>query len=132
MARVVSKRHRSRAVKPLRWRKEPREKKLLPSWLPYLTAISLILMLCLTINYRAYSELAKETREYEELNKKIQNATSENLSMQEEIHYLKTDPTTIEREARKYGLSRKKEKVSRAGETGKAEKSASRQLPTQN
>lgn len=124
MGRAVSKRHRSRAVKPLRWRKEPRAKKLMPSWLPYVTAISLILMLCLTINHRAYSELAKETREFEELNKKIQNATSENLSMQEEIHYLKTDPITIEREARKYGLSRKKEKVSQAGETDKAEKSA--------
>ncbi len=95
----------------------------MPSWLPYVTAISLILMLCLTINYRAYSELVKETREFEQLNQKIQKATSENLSMQEEIHYLKTDPKTIEREARRYGLAPKKEKVSRAGETDNAEKS---------
>jgi septal ring factor EnvC (AmiA/AmiB activator) len=153
MARVAPKR-RSRAVKPVKWRKEKR-KKIIPTWLPVLTALLLTGMLALTINYRAYSELTKETKEFEELNDRVQQATTENLSLQEEIFYLKTDPKTIEREAHKYGLARpkvqepiikekpverevkktepaqtKKEKVSKAGETDKAEKSANRQSPT--
>ncbi|MGH9946670.1 MAG: FtsB family cell division protein [Pyrinomonadaceae bacterium] len=154
MAKVVSKRPRPKAAKPLRWRKE-KKKRIVPTWVPVTAALSLVTMLVLTINYRAYSELSKETNTFEELNKKVEQATSENLSMQEEIHYLKTDPKTIEREARKFGLARpnvldtilkekplerevtkstpvqsKKEKVSQAGESDKAEKSASRQLPT--
>jgi cell division protein FtsL len=87
-------------------------------------------MLVLTVNYRAYSEFRRETQTFEELNNKIQQATTENLSMQEEIYYLKSDPKTIEREARKYGLARSKEQVSRAGETDKAEKSAKPANPT--
>ncbi|MFL6468523.1 MAG: FtsB family cell division protein [Pyrinomonadaceae bacterium] len=130
MSKVVVKRSRARVVnKPLRWRKEPR-KRVLPSWMPVAAAITLVLMLVLTINYRAYTDLKKESRVFDELNGKVQQATTENLSMQEEIYYLKSDPKTIEREARKYGLARPKEQVSRAGETDKAEQSASRQLPT--
>lgn len=87
-------------------------------------------MLVLTVNYRAFSELKKESKVFEELNDKVQQATTENLSMQEEIYYLKSDPKTIEREARKYGLARPEEQVSRADEADKAEKSVSRQLPT--
>ena len=130
MSKVVAKRRRARVVnKPLRWRKEPRPS-VLPKWVPTAAAFTLVFMLVLTVNYMAYSELTKEAKVFEELNNKIQQATTENLSMQEEIYYLKSDPKTIEREARKYGLARPKEQVSRAGETGDAEKSASRQIPT--
>lgn len=130
MSKVVAKRRRAREVnKPLRWRKEPR-KRILPRWVPTAAALTLVFMLVLTVNYRAYSELTKESKVFEELNDKVQQATTENLSMQEEIYYLKSDPKTIEREARKYGLARPKEQVSRAGETDNAEKSASRQTPT--
>lgn len=115
--------------KPLRWRKEPR-KKVLPSWVPIASAVTLVLMLVLTVNYRAFSELRKESQVFEELNNKVQQATTDNLSMQEEIYYLKSDPKTIEREARKYGLARQEEKVSRAGDTDKAEKSAKPAIPT--
>ena len=156
MAKVVSKRPRPRATKakPLRWRKE-KPKRVVPKWLPVLTAFMLTGMLVLTINYRAYSELTSEKREFQELNDRVQQATTENLSLQEDIFYLKTDPRTIERDARKYSpappqkkeehadqkpLEReakksepaqtKKEKVSKAGETDKAEKSVNRQPPT--
>ena len=115
--------------KPLRWRKEPRTSNL-PSWIPIASAVTLVLMLVLTVNYRAYSEFRLETQTFEELNNKIQQATTENLSMQEEIYYLRSDPKTIEREARKYGLARSKEQVSRAGDTDKAEKSAQPAIPT--
>lgn len=59
--------------------------------------------------------------------------TDENLGLQEEIYYLKNDPDTIEREAKRYGLVRPQKKlqqVSRAGELDKAEESTNRQTPT--
>jgi hypothetical protein len=111
-------------------------------------------MLVLTINYRAYSELTSEKEEFQELNEKVQRATTENLSVQEEIYYLKTDPQSTEHETRKVepapaekersanqkpserdpkksgATQTNKEKVSKAGETDKAEKSANRQPPT--
>jgi len=74
--------------------------------------IILTLMLCLTINYRAFSELNKESTENLELEQKIQSVTTNNLLLQEQIHYLKNDPKTVEREVRKFGLRRPKEKVS--------------------
>ena len=128
MSKVAAKRRRV-VNKPLRWRKEPR-KRVLPPWLPVAASVTLVLMLVLTVNYRAFSELKKESKVFEELSDKVQQATTDNLSMQEEIYYLKSDPKTIEREARKYGLARPKEQVSRADEADKAEKSVSRQLPT--
>jgi hypothetical protein len=157
MAKVVSKRPRRRAAKakPLRWRKE-KPNRVLPKWLPVLTALMLTGMLVLTINYRAHSELTSEKKEFYELNEKVQQATTENLLLQEEIFYLKTDPRSVERDASKYSPApqskneqptdqkprereskkiestptKNKEKVSKAGETDKAEKSANRQPPT--
>src|SRR5688572_23357093 len=101
MAKVVSKRPRARTAraKPLKWRKE-KPKRVVPKWLPVLTALLLTGMLVLTINYRAFSELTSERREFLELNEKVQEATTENLSLQEEIYYLKTDPKPTERETR--------------------------------
>src|SRR4029434_9129239 len=103
-----------------------------------------------------HSEFASEKKEFQDLNEKVQQGTTENLSLQEEIFYLKTDPKTVERDARKYSPApqakkerptdqeplereakkaeptpnKNKEKVSKAGETDKAEKSANRQPPT--
>lgn len=73
-------------------------------WWAFTIPIALTFMLCLTINFRAYSELSIETTENSALETRIQSVTSENLSLQEEIHYLKNDAGTVEREARKFGL----------------------------
>lgn len=67
-------------------------------------------MLCLTINYRAFTELRGEVNENRGLTDQIQNLTDENLALQDEIHNLKTDPKTIEREAKKIGFARSTEK----------------------
>ncbi len=64
-------------------------------------------MLCLTINFRAYTDLSRETRQNEDLNTQIETLTSENLNLQEEIYYLQNDSKVIEREARKFGFKRK-------------------------
>ena len=82
-------------------------------WVAIGIALGLTIMVCLTINFRAFSVLGTETAENATLNNRIQAVTSENLNLQEEIHYLKNDSSTIEREAKKFGLTRpKKEKVS--------------------
>ncbi|MCC7308039.1 MAG: hypothetical protein IT173_10765 [Acidobacteria bacterium] len=46
------------------------------------------------------------------LEQRIQAVTGNNLSLQEQIHYLKNDPDTVAREVRKFGLRRSNEKVS--------------------
>lgn len=81
-----------------------------PRWLSFALIASMTLMLCLTINYRAFTELHGEMIENKTLGDQIQNLTDENLALQDEIHDLKTDPKTIEREARKLGLARSTEK----------------------
>ncbi len=81
-------------------------------WLAIGVVVSLTVMLILTVNFRAFTVLNTEAAEASVLNNKIQAVTSENLTIQEEIHYLKNDSDTIEREAKKFGLSRpKKEKI---------------------
>lgn len=67
-------------------------------------------MLCLTINFRAFSELRQESNENQQLNSQIQTLTTDNLALQEEIYYLKNDSQAIEREARKFGLKPREEK----------------------
>lgn len=76
------------------------------------TAATLTLMLGVTINYRAFADLNKETAEKERLEKRIEAVTTENLGLQEQIHFLKHDPNTVEREVKKFGLRRPKQKVS--------------------
>lgn len=67
---------------------------------------SITFMLCLTINWRAYSEMNREIDENRTLSWQIETLTDENLALQEEIHYLKSDSDTIKREARKMGLKK--------------------------
>lgn len=98
-----------------------------PRWAPYAAAITLSVLIVLTMNFRAFTEYASESDRHDELNKRIEELTDENLQLQEEIHYLKTDPKTVEREARKFGLRPKPEdKVSESGKIDNAEKSTSR------
>jgi len=66
---------------------------------------SIAFMLCLTVNYRAFSEMSREVDENQNLSWQIENLTDENLALQEEIHDLKTDSATIRRAARGMSLS---------------------------
>lgn len=63
-------------------------------------------MLCLAINMRAYSEMSSEAVQNEQLSTEVEKLTGENLQLQEEIHNLKNDSETIEREARKIGMGK--------------------------
>ena len=82
-----------------------------PKWWTYGIAAILTLMLCLTINYSAFSELNAESHENQKLEQQINNITTDNLALQEQIHYLKNDPQTVEREVKKFGLKRPNQKV---------------------
>lgn len=68
-------------------------------------------MLCVSINFRAFTEASQETDQNAVLSGQIQNLMDENLALQEEIHALKTDPAVIGREARRIGVSIQAEKV---------------------
>lgn len=68
-------------------------------------------MLCLAINFRALSEMKAEAEQNNQLSTDVDKLSGENLSLQEEIHNLKNDSPTIEREARKIGMSRPNEKI---------------------
>ena len=77
-----------------------------PQWMVFAVVASMTLMLCMAINLRAYSIMSNEAQQNERLNTEVERLTNENLLIQEEIHNLKTDSRSIEREARKIGLSR--------------------------
>ena len=61
-------------------------------------------MLCVSINFRAFSEMREEIDQNTQLTGHIQNLMDENLALQEEIHTLKTDPRIIQREAKRIGI----------------------------
>jgi cell division protein FtsB len=82
-----------------------------PQWFIFTVTVSLTFMLCLAINFRAFSDLRGETAEFKQLNTEIKTLTTGNMVLQEEIQNLKSDPRTIEREARKIGMSRPNEKI---------------------
>lgn len=75
-----------------------------PRWFPVATVLCLFTLLCLTINYRALADLSRESAEQEKLNTEIREAMIENVSLQEEIHYLRNDASTIEKKVKKFGL----------------------------
>jgi cell division protein FtsL len=79
---------------------------------PYGGTALFALVLCFTINFRAYTELNSEVEQHETLNQEIEKLTDENLNLQEEIYYLHNDSSVIEREAKKFGFQRKEKKVS--------------------
>ncbi|MBK9164832.1 MAG: septum formation initiator family protein [Acidobacteria bacterium] len=101
-----------------------------PRWVGFLAAVALCLLLVVSVNYKSFAVFERERDQQKELNEKIEDLADENLALQEEIHYLKTDPKKLEPEAKKLGLERKKEVVSKADETGTAEVPANRQSPT--
>ena len=80
-------------------------------WLVFTVIVALSSMICLTVNFRAYSEWRDEVRQHQLLNTEVDRLTNENLALQEEIQSIKTDAAAIETEARKLGMSRPNEKV---------------------
>jgi len=82
-----------------------------PWWLSFIIVTSIFVMLCVSINFRAFTEMREEVDQNARLAGQIQNLMDENLALQEEIHSLKTDPKLIQREARRIGIGLKEEKV---------------------
>jgi len=82
-----------------------------PKWFGFAVVSSITFMLCLTINFRAYSEMSQEMSQNETLTQQVETLTNENLLLQEDIHDLKSDASAIEREARKMGMGRPNDKI---------------------
>lgn len=83
-----------------------------PWWLSFLIVASIFVMLLVSINFRAFTEMREEVDQNARLAGQIQNLMDENLALQEEIHSLKTDPQLIQREARRIGIALSEQKVS--------------------
>lgn len=82
-----------------------------PHWFLFVVVASISLMICLAINFRALTEMREEVGQNQQLQSDIEKLSVENLAIQEEIHNLRNDSKTIEREARKLGMSRPNEKI---------------------
>lgn len=82
-----------------------------PQWFVFAVVVFITFMLCLTINFRAFSELTSEMEQNQKLNIEVDQLMNQNLMIQEEIHSLKNDSKVIEREARKLNMGRPDEKV---------------------
>lgn len=83
-----------------------------PWWLSFAIVVSIFVMVAVSINFRAFTEMREEASQNTRLNSQIQSLMDENLALQEEIHSLKSDPATIEREAKRIGMNLGREKVS--------------------
>ncbi|HMQ04056.1 MAG TPA: hypothetical protein PKD26_09085 [Pyrinomonadaceae bacterium] len=88
--------------------KTSRSQKLVGIGLP----IILTLMVCLTVNYSTFAEWNKELSEQGRLEKQVEATIADNLALQEQIHFLRHDPATIEREVKRFGLRRPNKEVS--------------------
>ncbi len=82
-----------------------------PQWFTFAVIILMTFMVCITVNFRAYSEMIVEFEQNERLSIEVEQINKQNLIIQEEIHDLKTDSRAIEHEAQKIGLSRRSEKI---------------------
>jgi len=71
----------------------------------FLLVIAMTVLLGLTINFRAYQTMKIESTENDQLSIKAKSLSDENLQLQEEINDLKTDRRTVEREAKRLGIS---------------------------
>lgn len=69
------------------------------------------LILCVAVNIRAIAEKNRQSITHKQLSAEIERLTNGNVLLQEEIKKLKKDPRTIEREARKIGMTRPNEKI---------------------
>lgn len=82
-----------------------------PQWFVFAVVAAITCMLCMAINLRAFSEMSQELEQNERLSLAVEQLANENLGLQTEVHSLKNDSHTVEREARKIGMSRRNEKV---------------------
>lgn len=90
---------------------KPLREKSTPQWFVFAVIVGITFMVCLAINFRAFSELNTELEQHQRLTAEVEQLANQNLLIQEEIKGLKSDPKTIEREARKLGMGRPNEKI---------------------
>ena len=106
----------SAASRPTRRRRRPdtaraHKRNVAPWWISFTIVTSIFVMLTVSINYRALTEVQTEAEKNQRLDLQLQSLKDENLALQEEIHTLKTDPRVIEREAKRMGLDLRQEAI---------------------
>lgn len=88
-----------------------RNTKTMPKWFAFVVVAVLSLAICLVVNVRAFSEWNAEVNQNKNLSNEIQQLENQNALLQKEVLSLRTDQTTIEREARKIGMGRPDERI---------------------
>ena len=82
-----------------------------PLWFPMILFCLLVGMMAVAVNLRAYADMKSQDEQRDSLLGEFEKISEENLALEAEIKNLKSDPATIEREARKIGMSRPNEKI---------------------
>lgn len=82
-----------------------------PTWFMMMIPVALCTLLVLMLNVRVWTNVQTEVETNQKLGTQIEQLTTENELLQDEINRLQYDPKTIEREARKLGMGRANEKV---------------------
>ncbi|MBX3291321.1 MAG: hypothetical protein KF881_00345 [Acidobacteria bacterium] len=77
-------------------------------WIGALSLSFTFLLICLSINLRSYSEMRSEIDRNTRLGMDVQNLLDETVSLQEEIHALRSDPKLVSKEVEKLGLMKLK------------------------
>lgn len=77
-------------------------------WMGALSLSFTFLLICLSINLRSYSEMRSEIDRNTRLGMDVQNLLDETVSLQEEIHALRSDPKLVSKEVEKLGLMKMK------------------------
>lgn len=102
---------RPRAARRAAGKKGSSSHRAVSRWTMLAVAAGMMSVLCIAVNLRAFMEMNRQSLENRKLNSEIEQLSSVNVTLQEEIKNLKGDPKTIEREARKIGMSRPNEKI---------------------
>ena len=102
---------RSATTRTRRAKPAATSRRVAPWWLSFAIVISIFVMLGVSTNFRAFTEMKEEATQNTQLASQIQNLMDENLALQEEIHTLKSDPNVIRREAKRIGMTLRQEKV---------------------
>jgi cell division protein FtsB len=82
-----------------------------PIWFPLILICLVLGMIGVAVNMRAFAQMRSESEQHNKLLGEFEKISEENLALEAEIKNLKSDPATIEREARRIGMSRPNEKI---------------------
>ncbi|MDQ4123601.1 MAG: septum formation initiator family protein [Acidobacteriota bacterium] len=103
---------RAEAREKIARRAAARKNKFIPNWIIFVFVVAITFALCVILNVKTRSEMQTELQQQQLLHSEIEQLQNLNSAIADEVRRLQSDPTTIEREARKrLKMARPDEKV---------------------